>query len=483
MRRGDRSSNGTTLLATIITMAVLAFGAAHVSRLTASRYRGLCQADAWHEALASAEADAEIALVALSSGNWTGWSATKVGGATLTADELAKALPDLNAAIVRKYTMPALKHAGDGNTSQLATLVVDSPTAFTTSRGKFFRIRATGSASVAGGGHVGFDAYDTALRKLSLVQDRETGKKVTSPRVSRTIEVIARSAPTYRRPLVLLGKFNPKQSTSLIDSYDSDDPLKSTNGLYDAAKRQSNGNIIINDSTGTDLSGISIYGTLGYTGPTIPNAQNVKGKITTPQTEKVLPVLKPTWTSVDANLGAVTAGGTVVAGPVGTPTRYKMSSVKIGSGADVVFAEPVPGQGGEVEVWVTGDLNLAGSARLIIPKGVTVTVWFEGNMKAAGSVATNYNGAASSLSFNGVTPTDGTARTVSMGGGSTTIAAFNVPAYDVAIDGGGTFFGGFIAKTLSFNNGKGEVHYDEALSRRGGIGSEFTVVSFAEDVR
>jgi hypothetical protein len=114
---------------------------------------------------------------------------------------------------------------------------------------------------------------------------------------------------------------------------------------------------------------------------------------------------------------------------------------------------------------------------------VKVSVWFEGNLKATGSVATNHNGVASSMTFNGVTPTDGTPRTVTMGGGSTTIAAFNVPAYNVSIEGGGTFFGGFIAKTLSFNNGKGAVHYDEALSRQGGIGGNFTVVSFAEDVR
>jgi hypothetical protein len=282
---------------------------------------------------------------------------------------------------------------------------------------------------------------------------------------------------------VLTGKFTPKLSASLIDSFDSEDPAKSTNGLYDVTKRQSNGNIVINDSTGTDLASISIYGTLGYTGPTIPNTQNVKGQITTPVSEKVLPVLKPTWTSVDVNLGAVTSGGTVMSGPIGSPTRYKMSSVKIGTGADVTFAESSPGAGGEIEVWVTGDINLAGSARLIIPKGVKVTIWFEGNLTAAGSVATNYNGVAGSLSFNGVTPTDGTPRTVNMGGASTTIAAFNVPAYDVAINGGGTFFGGFIAKTLSFNNGKGEVHYDEALGRKGGIGSTYTVVSFTEDVR
>ena len=456
--------SGSTLLVTVITVGILALGAAHVCRITASRYRSLSQADAWHEALASAEAGADIAIASLSAGDWTGWSAADAKG-------------------VRTYNMPSLTHAGDGNTVQDATVAVDSPASFSKGSGKFYRIRSTGRAMLPGGGYVGFDAYDVALRKLSLLRDRDTGAKVTSPRVSRTIEVIARSSPTFRRPLVLLGRFAPKQSTSLVDSYDSDDPTKSTNGLYDPAKRQWNGDIVINNSAGTDLQGISVYGTLGYTGPKIQNTQNVKGTITTPKAEKVLPVLKPTWTAVDGNLGAVASGGTVVAGAIGSPTLYKMSSLKVSSGADLVFAESAPGQGGEVEIWVTGDMSFSGSGNIVVPKGVKVTVWFEGDIKATGSIATNANGVASSLTFNGVDPSDGTPHTITMGGGSTTIAGFNAPGYDVDIQGGGTFFGGFIAKTLSFNNGKGEVHYDEALNRQPGTGAQYSVVSFTEDVR
>jgi hypothetical protein len=319
------------------------------------------------------------------------------------------------------------------------------------------------------------------------VSDREgisgVQTAVVAPRVYHTIEVIARPAPTFTRPLVLTGKFTPKQNTNVIDSYDSEDPAKSTNGLYDVAKRQSNGNIILNDSTGTDLIGMMIYGSLGYTGPTVPNTQNVTGQIITPRTEKVLPVSKPNWTTVDANLGAVVAAGTVPSGPIGSPKRYKMSSLKIASGGDVVFAESAPGLGGEIEIWITGDVSLTGSTQLIVEKGVKVTVWFEGNLKAAGSLATNYNGTAGSLSFNGVTPSDGTPRIIDMGGSSTTIATFNAPAYDVSLNGAGGFFGGFIAKTLSFNNGKGEVHYDEALGRQAGMGANYIVASFAEDVR
>jgi len=463
-RNRARKSRGSTLIVTIGSVTILALGAAHVCRTVTSRYRSLYQADAWHEALASAEAGADLAIATLSSGKWDGWSAADANG-------------------VRTYNLAALTHGGDGNAVQSAFIAVDSPASFNTSAGKYYRIRSTGKANVSGGGYVGFDAYDTILRKLTLRRDRDTGAQVTTPSVSRTIEVIARGAAVIRRPLLLTSKFTPKSSTALIDSFDSEDPTKSTNGLYDVAKRQSNGDIILNDSNGTDLAGMTIYGKLGYMGPTIPNMQNVKGQITRPQSEKVLPVLKPTWTTVDSSLGAVTSGGTIASGPVGAPKRYKMSSVKLGSGSNVTFAESAPGQGGEIEVWVTGDMELSGSAQLIIPKGVKVTVWFEGNMKATGSMATNHNGVATSMTFNGVTPADGTTRTITMGGGSSTIAAFNAPAYDINIDGGGTFYGGFIGKTLSFNNGKGEVHYDEALSRQGGAGGNYTAVSFTEDVR
>ena len=59
---------------------------------------------------------------------------------------------------------------------------------------------------------------------------------------------------------------------------------------------------------------------------------------------------------------------------------------------------------------------------------------------------------------------------------------FGEAAYDVSITGGGEFYGGFIAKDVSLGNSKTSIHYDEALGRLGG-GPDYTVLSFAEDVR
>ena len=122
---------------------------------------------------------------------------------------------------------------------------------------------------MSGGAVASKDARDTELRKLSLRSDRTDGSSVgTAPRATRTVEVLAE--PLARSPfkrILLLDQSLNMSGGGWIDSFDSGDTTKSTNGLYDVAKRQSNGNIVINDSTGTDLASISIYGNLGYKGP------------------------------------------------------------------------------------------------------------------------------------------------------------------------------------------------------------------------
>jgi hypothetical protein len=89
------------------------------------------------------------------------------------------------------------------------------------------------------------------LRKLSLRADRNTGNAVASPTATRTIEILAqpigkaafRRAVRLQQAITMIGRGS-------IDGFDSGAPTKSTDSLYDVAKRQSNATVGVLDSQG-----------------------------------------------------------------------------------------------------------------------------------------------------------------------------------------------------------------------------------------
>lgn len=463
--RRFQAIRGAALLLALGIIAILSLIAANVVRVTTQRQRASFQEASWGESLAAAEAGADIAIAALRSGSWTGWTG-----------------PDVNG--VRTYQTPVLTHDGEGNTSFYSIITVDSPAAFLTTDGRFYRIRSTGTALLSGGsGTVSQDKLNNSLWKLSLKKNRDTGATVTGAGlVSRTIEVIAKPGTLFPRAITLTNSMQGTSGAS-IDSFDSGDPTKSNNGLYDPAKRQQNAKLGSLDSTGSDLKGLSLYGDLLYTGPAPQGTQNVTGQITSPFNETLQPVTTPTWTSVNGSYGLVNSAKTLVAGPVGSPTRFKMTSVALSAGADVMtMTPPAAGQQGEIEIWVTGDLKISGGAQIISQTGVKVTFYIEGNIATTGTGMVNQSNRSANFVLQGVTPTDGSARSFKTSGTANLMASLYAPWYDITLGGGGEYVGAFVGKTMTMSGGSAAVHYDEALSRSGG-GLLYTVASWTEDVR
>ena len=212
--------------------------------------------------------------------------------------------------------------------------------------GAFYRIRSTGTALLSGGsGTIGQDKLNNSLWKLSLKTNRDTGAAVSGAGlVSRTIEVIARPSVLFPRAITLTNSINANTAGASIDSFDSQDATKSTNGEFDIAKRQSNAKVGTLDGTGSNMNGLQIYGDLMYSGPAILGTGGVTGQIITPFYETVPPVEKPVWTTVNGSYGIATGPINLVSGPLGAPTRYKMSSIAYNSGADVMtLLPPAPG--------------------------------------------------------------------------------------------------------------------------------------------
>jgi len=449
-------------------IAILSLLAAHVCRVSSQRQLASFQETSWGESLAVAEAGADIAIAALRAGSWTGWTG-----------------PDgPNANGVRTLQTPVLSHDGEGNTSFYAVVKVDSPAAFSTSAGRFYRIRSTGTALLSGGaGRVTGEKLDNSLWRLGLKRNRDTGTAVAGAGlVSRTVEVVARPSSLFTRAITLTNAITSNSSQSYLDSFDSGDTAKSTNGIYDPTKRQQNAEIGTLDSTGSALSGMPIFGNLKYSGPAPSGTQGVTGQITTPFTQTTPPVVKPTWTTVSGSYGVITSSMNLVSGPVGSPTRYKMTRLDYAGTTIMNLQPPGAGQSGEMEIWVTGDLKVADASKIVSQTGVKVTFYIEGDITGTGTSFSNLTNRAANVTIMGVTPTDGSARLLKFTGAANFTASIYAPAYDVKFGGNGTYTGAFVAKTLDIGGNNSAIHYDEALARSGG-GTQYTTASWVEDVR
>ena len=73
-----------------------------------------------------------------------------------------------------------------------------------------------------------------------------------------------------------MGTLNLNNQNIVIDSYDSRDPAKSTNGLYDVAKRQENGDIAT-DGNLIQAGNAHVYGDVETNSGTATGVANVTG--------------------------------------------------------------------------------------------------------------------------------------------------------------------------------------------------------------
>ena len=73
-----------------------------------------------------------------------------------------------------------------------------------------------------------------------------------------------------------VGVVDLKNQNIVVDSYDSTDPTKSTNGLYDAAKRQENGDIAT-DGQLIEAGNAQIHGDVATNAGTVSGAANITG--------------------------------------------------------------------------------------------------------------------------------------------------------------------------------------------------------------
>src|SRR5262249_55061728 len=151
-----------------------------------------------------------------------------------------------------------IMQSGEGTAETWAVVTVDSPVGDNTNSppsgltykgNQWYRVRSTGHARIPGLQRTAIDILSdpnarhvNALRKFNMFYDRDRAATLTVPEAIRTVETILQPKTSWL-PAILAIDTLDISAKHTIDSYDPTDPTKTTNGQYDPAKRQNNGNI------------------------------------------------------------------------------------------------------------------------------------------------------------------------------------------------------------------------------------------------
>jgi type II secretory pathway pseudopilin PulG len=480
MKRSQSRTEGSILVWTVVVVAILSLLAAEVLRVVSIKYQSAIQTSVWQESLLAAESGIDLAIVELRKSllpapnhAWEGWNNTPGNG-------------------VVSYGLTTIPNAGLADAPMTIEVNVDAPATLIDpgNHWQYYRIRTTGTIPITGPGRAADNKQDTRLRRLSLRWERFTNGVLTAhaisaPQVSRRAEAIVSPVSAFGLAIMSVGTIDLTSQNIVIDSYDSADSTKSTNGLYDAAKRQENGDIAT-DGNLIDAGNAHIYGDVATNAGTVSGAANITGVERTDFYQDVIPVTAPSWSVINGSVTNVNGDTTITASATSgsSASRYQLSGVSLSGQGDLTIAGAVNGSPTYVEIYVTGDISVSGQSQIILQPGVSAKIYFAGNVSVSGKGILNTNNQPADLQLFGIQPAAGVSKSVSLGGNAQMSAALYAPGHDVTINGGGSsghVYGSLVGKTMSMN-GVTNLHYDEALSGTGAV-ANYKIVSWYEDNR
>jgi len=452
-----------------IAVTSLLFGAVFTRSM--NTYRQVSHIATWQESLRAAEAGSEVGMgelrkTLIDPTAFSTWSTTAPDGTPLPNNG-------------RRLVCPKLVHGGEGNTDLDAAVTVDAPPELVDGSGRqWFRVKSVGTTYLPGAARVTDDKRDHDLRHLSFRRNPKTQLAVSQPQAARVVELIAKPT-SFENAIVSDLPLLINNYKVVIDSYDSRDPAKSTDGLYDPAKALKNGDVATNSQL-IDAGNATINGDAYTNNGQITNGANISGEQRDDFYMELTPIPKPTWTSYTPVSGS--GNMTLTGGPKGNPTRYKMNNMSITGTEILTFAPGSPTGESYVEVWVTGDFKTAGSGSIVVQPRTNVEIFLEGNVDVKGNGSFNANSQPGRLQILCVQPPANQARTMNFGGNGVMVAAIYGPQYDVtfgATGSAGTMWGSLTGRSITMG-GTTYIHYDEALADTGYI-TDYKVRSWFED--
>lgn len=302
----------------------------------------------------------------------------------------------------------------------------------------------------------------------------------------RAVQCALTNVPAFSRGLIAKHGINMNGNNVLSDSYDSTNPLYSTNKRWDVAKRRDHGDIASNDTLTNivNVGNANIWGRVS-TGPGGTAAIGPNGKVGNAAWQATGTGIQPGYFSDDMNV------------------EFPDVVMPVGSAG---WLPPPSGSGGYTYVFSSpGDYRIAsgtvGGKILVSSPNVRLRVdggWsFNGQdgmtITTNGRIVVFLNCPSATITGQGIINTAGTPSQcfiygttklidLDIGGNGECTAVVYAPYANVKLHGGGNsvqdFSGAIVAKTFTFT-GHYNVHYDESLGRNG-LWRGFVITSWNE---
>lgn len=333
----------------------------------------------------------------------------------------------------------------------------------------------------------GFVVAPTHLASTGVTPIYATAGANSTPQyVIRGVRVNARQAPLFPKGMVAKGGISLGSGT-FIDSFDSADSTKSTNGKWDVNKRQANGSIASNSSTpgALNIGSADVYGSVSSGPGGTPSISSgavgdkawVDGTSVGIQSGHYTDDMNVQFPDVVVPFsgGFAPSSGTVN----GVSYDYVLTSLNYSSASLVSLT-------GNKKIIVTGNaqwhltagIKLAGNASITVASNASVKLYVGGDADLSGNGVMNQTGNAANFFLFGKT----NCTSIKIAGNGTFYGVIYAPNADMTLNGGGSgnedVSGATITKSVNFN-GHFKFHYDENLARLG-MGKGFVVTSWNE---
>jgi hypothetical protein len=283
----------------------------------------------------------------------------------------------------------------------------------------------------------------------------------SSKLVSRRIRVGTTNVSVFFSALNVRASIELNGNNVLVDSYDSSDDKKSTNGKYDPLKAGDDGNVVAAQGLKDSLyiGNADVYGHI-YTGPDAIVRTGPNGGIGSHQWRAGHNGIEDGWWVKDFNISFPDVQLPYSSAPIAGGGSYNGTAYDFVLGDGNWMSSQLYGKTvvtGNATILVTDNIDYGGGSLEIMP-GASLKIYMAGNTTFIGTTV-NANRSATNLTYYGL-PTNQHVDIKT--GGAAFTGAIYAPQAELFINGNNDLYGGAVVKSARLV-GNAAVHLDASL--------------------